>query len=627
MPTLEERITKATFGLYKELNCVRGDVTDAELTVDDVVRLDVEKMMSLALDCLAAVGEAQRVRVALKVSLKLQEGGETLTSAQQAARNKVFLAAVNVVTQGLTHDGADAPAWMDFSTYHLLRAFPGSGKYEDGRGWLPMHWAVVAGGNNGKLTVTDADAKHVYASDPLALRTHHLVTITNTESEGGKFGYTAAHLLCGMKMTKRNMSLVRHLSVSDPKAFTMNAVDGIDAVRCWSGLHVACCNYGHTETLLRLLVQLDPSQMNSVVGTGGALGQLCLCAVDRDDRLVRCLAEANSSTNVVFAAIHHCVGSPQVTMIERAVDMLLEINPAAARHKGDKNCTIAHHVCSAGTDGVSPQKHIGVLKLLQACHKDTLKEVNEFDRLPAHVAAGYSHIEFFDYVLGEYPGAAAHVDKWGQNLLHITVNITVTAAGEPDENRAAKVRLLCARFPHMVLQRDCHGHTPLLRACICGNGPAVRLMCEVGGQEAASTAVKHPTKSRHRHNGWLPLHFVIERHSDRLTGSAVSEMADAFHLLLRVYPEGAGTEGGAGVGYRKTPYRLAFDKILPAHYRRLLLRAAPHLEPAELRRLNWAERRMGLFVALLAVSGKRTPLLARLRAENKDLVKHVVSFL
>ena len=60
----------------------------------------------------------------------------------------------------------------------------------------------------------------------------------------------------------------------------------------------------------------------------------------------------------------------------------------------------------------------------------------------------------------------------------------------------------------------------------------------------------------------------------------------------------------------------------------MLLRATPDLDPAELHRLNWAERRMAMFLAFRAVTTDITPLLmARLRFENKDLVKHIVSFL
>ena len=111
----------------------------------------------------------------------------------------------------------------------------------------------------------------------------------------------------------------------------------------------------------------------------------------------------------------------------------------------------------------------------------------------------------------------------------------------------------------------------------------------------------------------------------RVHETLLSPWADAFRLLLRLYPEAAGTEGGRDYTLT-TPYGLAVMGCLPAYYRRLLLRAAPHLDPAELRRLHWEERRLAMFLAFTALAGK-PPLLARLRYENVDLVKHVVSFL
>ena len=148
-PTLQDRVTKATFGLFKELDCLRdGDSgkdndNDDEFEIGDVVLLDEEKMMARALDCVAAVCEAQRVRVALNKPLTLRKDGAALTSEQQAVRNKVFLAALTAVAKGLTHEDTIV-ANPGYSMGHLLRAFPDSGKLADGRGWLAMHWAVVA---------------------------------------------------------------------------------------------------------------------------------------------------------------------------------------------------------------------------------------------------------------------------------------------------------------------------------------------------------------------------------------------------------------------------------------------------------------------------------------------------
>ena len=99
-------------------------------------------------------------------------------------------------------------------------------------------------------------------------------------------------------------------------------------------------------------------------------------------------------------------------------------------------------------------------------------------------------------------------------------------------------------------------------------------------------------------------------------------------MLLHQYPEATGIVGGVGIYKKKTPYQLAVDKYLPSYYLRLLLRAAPNLNPVELHRLNYEERRMAIFLAFRArTSATEPPLLARLRFEKMDLVKHVISFL
>jgi hypothetical protein len=156
---------------------------------------------------------------------------------------------------------------------------------------------------------------------------------------------------------------------------------------------------------------------------------------------------------------------------------------------------------------------------------------------------------------------------------------------------------------------------------------------EAGGIEQFKTPIAHPTQATYAQNGYLPLHlFIKNRFPDddsdyRPMPLVLSEVADMLRWLLRLYPEAAGVEGGVGADNNKTPYQLAVDKNLPDYYLRLLLRAAP-TNPAELHRLNYAERRMAMFLAFKAMFPTiKAPLLARLRGESRDLVQRVVSFL
>jgi len=170
----------------------------------------------------------------------------------------------------------------------------------------------------------------------------------------------------------------------------------------------------------------------------------------------------------------------------RPVAKLLEVNPAAAQHKGQFGMNLAHEAYFIG-DRKSATDCIEFLKLLLAQHKDVLKEADNFGQLPAHVVAENGPASVLDFVLGEYPEAGAAVDNRLQNLLHIAV------VGGPQEHRAAKARLLCARYPAMMLQRNSMGYTPHHWSCFYKNGAMAKLLCEIGGREAASTAILRPT--------------------------------------------------------------------------------------------------------------------------------------
>jgi hypothetical protein len=325
---------------------------------------------------------------------------------------------------------------------------------------------------------------------------------------------------------------------------------------------------------------------------------------------------------VVYDGITGCF-SARWTIKNRVqtVAKLLEANPAVAQHKTDIGHNLAHQAC-LNSNRMGAADCIEVLKLVLARHTDVLKVANSIGRLPAHLAATESPVGVLDFVLGEYPEAATVVDSQSRNLL------LIAAMFGPEELRAAKARLLCARYPAMMLQRDSGGLTPLFLSCGHGHGAMARLLCEAGGREAASTAVLHPTNAQYAYNGWLPLHNLIACIAVTLKTGPLAEAADAFRLLLRLYPEAAGTEGGIGATHKRTPYQLALavDHKLPAYYRRLLLRAAPDLDPAELRRLNWEERRLAMYVAYATVA-KSPSVLTRLRVAHNELLKNVVSFL
>ena len=279
------------------------------------------------------------------------------------------------------------------------------------------------------------------------------------------------------------------------------------------------------------------------------------------------------------------------------------------------------------------------MQLIRVVNKDAVREVasngwlpvhTDEGRLPVHIAARSSTVEVMEFLLSLYPESASVVTTdFSTNLLRLAA---YDAWWDNCPVIEAKVRFLCSRYPAMMLQRNGDGETTLQDAIRKHLFPEVQLLCETGGTVLASAPSAHPTDANYKYNGWLALHHLIARHSYCLREFCRSKAASFFRILLRFYPEAGGIEGGIDIDvlpfYKTTPYQMAVNAALPPYYLRLLLRGAPNLNPAEFRRLNYAERRMALFLAFKAVTSQKKPvLLKRLCFDNKDLVKLVISFL
>ena len=625
-PEWETARKKRCFELFIKLKCVKNGVEAVDADDVDVTQLDEEKMTAHLIDCYAALGVVQQERIRKNQPLIVREGGQALSTDMQAVRNKVLKASIRVLDDELVHDGTLLPAsGRPRAVKQLLRAFPDESKQTDGRGWLPLHWAIAMGMS--AAGISEEEMKILYASDPMAFQRHH-----RQGTGGSDMGYTPAHLLCMQKLAEdcsSNMSLIKHFSIVNQRAFTMSASypdRGDPSLYSYSALHAAC-NYGKlTEELLKHLLQLDSSQIKKSHEQDACTTPMgFLCTAGRHS-LIDCLLEVDSSTEVVGNAVYGCVvlmNTRNFQLRMKAIEMLLKANPEAAKYHKSDGSNILH--LTAANEKIQSQQCIDVMTHFLARHKDAVREVDEDGWLPVHHAARFSTAEVMDFLLGLYPGSASVVTTDGSsNLLRLAVRDTDNTTSVME----AKVRFLCSRYPAMLVQKDGEGDTPLHYAMICKNIPAVQILCEAGGPEQVRLLAAHPTKANHEYNGWLPLHYLINWNARSICDSLLSEAADCFRLFLRSYPEAAGIEGGVGAWYKNTPYQLAVDNDLPPYYLRLLLRAAPNLNPAELHRLNYAERRMAMFLAFGAVtSDTQILLLARLRFEKKDLLKHVMSFL
>ena len=619
---------------FIKLRCVKSGYEDADV-IDvfnfDWSQLDIVKMKAHILDCVAALGVVQQEFVDQKMPMVLNKGEQPLSAQAQLISNNVFTnVAMSLMLKTLTSEGAEKPEHSE-SVEELLKAFPDESKLTDGRGWLPLHWAATTD------SLEVADMKVLYASDPLALERYHQEG-THRYSD---MGFTAAHMMCmqktGMCPNRRTnrLNLVQHFSVCNQEAFTMSASypdRGDPLLYCFSALHAAC-KYGQpTEELLKQLLQLDSSQTKKKCSEHGCLtplGYLCTNS-DCDDRLTACLLDVESSVDVIGSGIAGCLRSTDRSRVLERVEMLLKLNPEAGKYRDASGRNLLHIAAATFSFGKMPsQLCIDIMQRILAIHKDAVREVDENGWLPVHDAARHSSVEVMEFLLGLYPESASMIATVGsQNLLHLAIY--------GNESSMAKVRFLCSqhcsRYPAIMFQRDGVGLIPLHSAIAASmffpqNILAVQILYEAGGQEQVRLPVAHPTDAELFCNDNLPLHFLIVSHYKSLRGSPLSQEADCFRMLLSWYPEAAGIEGGVGAA-KKTPYQQAVGMGLPPYYLRLLLRAAPDLNPAELHRLNYEERRMAMFLAFRARTyATEPPFLARLRFAKMDLVKHVISFL
>ena len=588
---------------------------------------DEDFVMTLMMDCLALLAGMQKHEQQLGIPKN--------NADSRMVRNKVFMGALSVVGKSLLKiDGTGQFAHKNEALNQLLGAFsvPINNKFfagGGGKGWLPLHWAAVLLPLQ-QHNVTAADVETLYSLNPMAMQTKHVV------DDDLHNGATPAHLLCMSPVTPISMQLVRSISLCCPAAF--GSVTTVSALR-------AACRYGSpTVEVLQHLLQLDSSQTEMKVTfrfqNHFPLGQLCFNLMMRADELpnaddlMNCLLLLENSMEVVEDAVISCLrgyesagdrSEDKATVDKRngrlygLMTMLLKANPEAAKYRNSSGRNLLLWLCGLSL----PSKLcIDLMKLVLAVHKDAAQEAGSDGWLPAHRAAYQCDLEVLEFLLGVYPQAASAVTSVEENLLHLAV-------GDKDPSRAvSKVQYLCARYPAMIQQKNNNGNIPV-HAVAARRYEAMLALYEAGGAEQFKMPIAHPTDANYALNGFLPLHlFMIDLSLKRkvVSHGTISVTTDMFRWLLHLYPEAAGIDASAQ--YKKTPYQMAVDYKLPDYYLRLLLRAAPTLNPAELHRLNYEERRGAMFLAFKAISRTlQAPLLVRLRGESKDLVQRVVSFL
>jgi ankyrin repeat protein len=127
--------------------------------------------------------------------------------------------------------------------------------------------------------------------------------------------------------------------------------------------------------------------------------------------------------------------------------------------------------------------------------------------LPIHYAAEHSTANIVELLLELYRESRSATNSWGDNLLHLAQN-------DPRQERApvnAKVQYLCDHCPDLLQLRADNGHTPLdcyLATSDLFDLETITIMCQA--DKTLVTQIGQHIK----HNGYLPLHFLLGNSSN-----------------------------------------------------------------------------------------------------------------
>jgi hypothetical protein len=206
----------------------------------------------------------------------------------------------------------------------------------------------------------------------------------------------------------------------------------------------------------------------------------------------------------------------------------------------------------------------------------------------------------------------------------LTVGSPLSLAFARDDAEGLRVATyLYEMAPEMLMihQTENSIRPPIFYAIVFGSIDVLKYLLQLCPEAAA-------TKSTVRK--LLPLHRLLNRPYYHLSTPYKTNVAEKVRILLRYDPLTASALNSEGA----TPYSIAVSRGFPDAVKRLLLRADPSIDPAELHRLNYAERRMAMFLAFSAISSSATDSFAiRLRrlkthaGTDMPLLRLVVSFL
>jgi hypothetical protein len=420
---------------------------------------------------------------------------------------------------------------------------------------------------------------------------------------------------------------VKDFSLRDPKAFVL--CDHLGK----SALHMIA-QYSESLEVLQRVLQIDHTLTTKrVLGPfedfTTALGFLC----GRHDfpsfyDMFLCLIEVDSTVEVIFYGVVACMLQFELSSYQdvspgsrgyRTLILLEKLLDANAEATILFNSFIFHTACFCLTG----QLCIAVLSLFIGKNINGIKRFSLNGCLPIHHAAVYSSLDVLKFLVKAYPESLSMVIEHeneaeeGRNLLHLA---QISLPHVADSKTI--VEYLCNLCPALIHMKCAQGLTPLHHALMLSKKlrmESIEVLCNT--DESVVRDRCNPSDIMSLHSLQLPLHLLIEHKAPLLE---VSDEGDCFRLFLRMYPASAGIEDS----HSNTPYDLAVSKPLRVYFVRLLLNADPTINPVVRRNLNYAARREGMFLAFMALSTNRYPIIwSKIRHEDRNVLIRVILYL
>jgi hypothetical protein len=533
---------------------------------------------------------------------------ESIEYKIEAAKSKIFLSTVrDIAADSLLEEQSDSVfSVRSEAIHHLLQRGILFGKRKlqvesDDGNWLPLHWAGLVEG------ISAVDIRLLLGE----------VSKTDPGDKASAMHYAVAS-------SRPNFPVIKVMST--PCSFLR--------ADCFEKLpiHWAAAMSRDTE-VLRYLVEKCPASVGKcdknhqtplqhLISRNAFKTQLSMITYAADYESKHLLLE----NDVEDTALH--------TICEQEMDIkkfpiflkLLQIFPGCVKTRDFKGALPLHYAVSEDSCWTA-----GVVPMLLDAYKEGAAVVDNKGWLPLHhlfdgEAASLARL---NTLLQAYPDGLTTKTATGQSLFRLVVDEDCNCC---EDNLL--VKFLHKSDPTAAQTTDGLGNLPL--HVVCEYGSMLRMVQAV--YECYPEAINKRNSS-----GWTPLCCFLQRddYGDWAPGNTDEENILRFLLRHSILPDVR--------KYLNPPDELQFDanpvnshelwpdtsEDLPVFVRRLLLRADPTASPAELREMNYAQRRMAMFLIFSAIPPDpaeqsfvhRFRSLAMDYGPDMNLLKAIVSFL